>query len=564
MKKINFLVSITLIVSLRVLGQNWTYANWLNGPFYDYAYDIASDTLGNYYLVGEFDSWYILNNDTVSSYANKDGFLVKFSPNGNVLKKMKVGSSNNYSGIEERITCVAVDKSMNVYIAGYGNTDNFMIGSHSLNLTSNKKGFIAKLDSSFNTIWTRTASCYVSPPEKILIDQDENIYVIGRFPCSGGSYLFDTLICSSGIDDNKVLRVFKLDPNGNLIWYKSLGKSTYANELFDADVDQNGDLYICGTFYGKQNFDSDTLHYNPINYSQNPDAFVAKLSKTDGSVQWARAVGSISEDIFNAICVHPSGSVFVGGKFGAYSDYEISVIKIGNDSIVSYTSNSSDAILFKFDLNGNLIWMKSFKSYGEEGIKFILKDNNGNIVVGGDYSSGSGNFGGLPFSGGSHNIFLSVIDTITGNPISINKGGGTYNTDNLKGMILGKNNAIAVCGNYDKTSEFGSYTLPPITTYGQQYTSVFFAVTTLSTTSTHLDNNTSVIDVVNLFPNPSSGTFTLQTQQGGVFELMDITGRVLNTYIINNTNETIQTNLPSGMYFIREKGSGVAKKLIIE
>jgi hypothetical protein len=51
---------------------------------------------------------------------------------------------------------------------------------------------------------------------------------------------------------------------------------------------------------------------------------------------------------------------------------------------------------------------------------------------------------------------------------------------------------------------------------------------------------------------------------GGVFELMDIAGRVLNTYTINNTNEPIQTNLPSGMYFIREKASGATQKLIIQ
>jgi hypothetical protein len=67
-----------------------------------------------------------------------------------------------------------------------------------------------------------------------------------------------------------------------------------------------------------------------------------------------------------------------------------------------------------------------------------------------------------------------------------------------------------------------------------------------------------------VFPNPAHDFFTLQTQQGGVFELVDIAGRVLNTYTINNTNETIQTNLPSGMYFIREKESGVTQKLLIE
>lgn len=71
-------------------------------------------------------------------------------------------------------------------------------------------------------------------------------------------------------------------------------------------------------------------------------------------------------------------------------------------------------------------------------------------------------------------------------------------------------------------------------------------------------------DIFDIFPNPSSGTFTLQTEKGGVFELMDITGKVINTYHLKNNTETIQTNLPTGMYFIREKESGATQKLIIE
>ena len=69
---------------------------------------------------------------------------------------------------------------------------------------------------------------------------------------------------------------------------------------------------------------------------------------------------------------------------------------------------------------------------------------------------------------------------------------------------------------------------------------------------------------LSVFPNPSKGQFTLQTNKSGVFELMDITGRVLNTYTIKNNTEIIHTNLTSGIYFIREKESGVTHKLIIE
>jgi hypothetical protein len=40
--------------------------------------------------------------------------------------------------------------------------------------------------------------------------------------------------------------------------------------------------------------------------------------------------------------------------------------------------------------------------------------------------------------------------------------------------------------------------------------------------------------------------------------------KVINTYTITNTQQTVHENLPVGMYFIREKNSGSVQKLIIE
>jgi hypothetical protein len=67
-----------------------------------------------------------------------------------------------------------------------------------------------------------------------------------------------------------------------------------------------------------------------------------------------------------------------------------------------------------------------------------------------------------------------------------------------------------------------------------------------------------------IFPNPTAGTFTLQTPKGGEFELMDIQGRVLQVFKMQNSTQQIQVSLPNGMYFIREKASGTTQKLIVE
>jgi hypothetical protein len=67
-----------------------------------------------------------------------------------------------------------------------------------------------------------------------------------------------------------------------------------------------------------------------------------------------------------------------------------------------------------------------------------------------------------------------------------------------------------------------------------------------------------------IFPNPTLGIFTIISEKGGIFEIMDLTGRVLNVFTIETQREKVYTNLPTGIYFIREKASGATQKLIVE
>jgi hypothetical protein len=100
------------------------------------------------------------------------------------------------------------------------------------------------------------------------------------------------------------------------------------------------------------------------------------------------------------------------------------------------------------------------------------------------------------------------------------------------------------------------------TTKGQ-WEDVF--VTKLDMSATAVENYANEeLPLFSIYPNPSYGSFTLQTEQGGVFEILDLTGRILSTYTIKNHTETIHTNLPTGTYFIREKASGAMQKLIVE
>ena len=65
-------------------------------------------------------------------------------------------------------------------------------------------------------------------------------------------------------------------------------------------------------------------------------------------------------------------------------------------------------------------------------------------------------------------------------------------------------------------------------------------------------------------PNPTTGAFYVRSERGGEFELMDICGKVLERFTIQDATEQISVTLPSDMYFIRERGTGYTQKLIVE
>ncbi|HPD24997.1 MAG TPA: T9SS type A sorting domain-containing protein [Bacteroidia bacterium] len=67
-----------------------------------------------------------------------------------------------------------------------------------------------------------------------------------------------------------------------------------------------------------------------------------------------------------------------------------------------------------------------------------------------------------------------------------------------------------------------------------------------------------------LYPNPNKGTFIIHSEKTAIFELTDITGKVIKTYHIQGTALQVNENLPAGMYFVRETESGIVQKLIIE
>jgi hypothetical protein len=195
----------------------------------------------------------------------------------------------------------------------------------------------------------------------------------------------------------------------------------------------------------------------------------------------------------------------------------------------------------------------------------IAVDGNGNAYVTGytdsiDYDVTPGAF--QTTNGGFFDVIVTKLNA-SGSGLVYSTYIGGSDADYGVGIAVDGSGNAYVTGytdsiDYDVTSSAFQ------TTYEGGLYDVFVTKLDMSGTTAVENYADAELPFFSVYPNPSDGLFTLQTEQSGVFEILDLTGRILNTYTIKNHTETIHTNLPTGIYFIREKVSGVTQKLIVE
>ena len=203
-------------------------------------------------------------------------------------------------------------------------------------------------------------------------------------------------------------------------------------------------------------------------------------------------------------------------------------------------------------------------SNGEEG-RGIAVDGSGNAYVTGgtlstNYDVTTGAFQ-TTYGGGAYDVFVTKLNASGSGLVYSTYIGGSGSDYGYGIAVDGSGNAYVtgqtVSTDYDVTA--GAFQ----TTYGGGTYDVF--VTKLNMSVTAVENYANIEwSLFSIYPNPSYGTFTLQTEKGGEFELMDIQGRVLQVFKMQNPIEQIRVNLSNGIYFIREKASGVTQRVIIK
>lgn len=264
---------------------------------------------------------------------------------------------------------------------------------------------------------------YNVEPNAIVTNAANDIYVVGRFR-ETADFDMNAAVASLSSPSNYDGFVAKYDLNGALIWAMNIGATgTGENTIaHDIAVDVDGNIVVVGAFRGANvNFAprggvGTTL--TSTNTGSATDAFVAKYNPA-GQCIWAIGMGSTSSsDEFLGVDVDAVNNIYVTGRLDDNTGGGININPLGTAQFLSTASNSSDAVLIKYDPNGIHQWDLSI---GDTGIDYGHDVHVvGNLVyLGGRFQGTSTNFNpqGTAIqrtSAGGYDAYLAQYNTADG------------------------------------------------------------------------------------------------------------------------------------------------------
>jgi hypothetical protein len=374
-----------------IIDPSWDWNTFCGGTGADYIYDITTDASGNIILVGEAGaSWGSPVNTFTGS--SSEILVAKLNSSGAVQWHTFLGSSSI-----DVARSVNVDGSGNIYVAGYsratwGTPENVYAGSADIIVVKlNNSGVLLwhtflgssdldvgngiQVDASGNIYVTGYSSATWGVPENaytggndvvvaklnnngallwhtflgssrddesngIDLDVSDNIYVIGRSKDTWGS----PLTSKAGTNTSSDILLIKLSNSGALTWHDFIG-SSYTDYGKDIVIDVSNNIYITGA----SRYNWGTPIVSKDNNDTHSDAFLAKVSSTDGGITWNTFMGSTASDDGRAVHTDGGSNIYVvGWSYSTWGSPENAHAGGGEDAFIARFNSSGTRMMNTF------------------------------------------------------------------------------------------------------------------------------------------------------------------------------------------------------------------------
>jgi len=454
-----------------------------------------------------------------------DAIIIKFDNEGNVVWK------KNFGGIGiDRFESVAT-LSDGIVAVGYSDFTSFENGDW---FEFQRKGIqdatIVKFDNDGNVLWKNSFGGKNSGYSRYLsvTANFDEIVAVGYSDAFGANDLED--ISGNGSEDAIVV---KYDNAGNIVW-----KSHFGGKDIDRffSVTLAADCIVAVGISYPESFENGD--WEIVSCRGGKDAIMVKFDP-NGNVVWKKNFGGSSDDYFYSVTTLSDG--FVAGGLSFPNSF-------GNGDWEMDTCHGwEDAIIVKFDEEGNVNWKKSFGGAGWDCFYDVTTVPDGIIAVGGSDIFNSGDWKEITGKG-SNDATIVKFDNAGNLLWKMNFGG--KDVENYNSVTIVADGIIAVgYANFDSfdtgdwsTIKGNGWEDAIIVKYAANYAGI--------------ENYEQGQAKIKVFPNPTTGELTINNEQLTInsVEVFDIYGRKI--YHLSNLKSQISnqidiSHLPTGIYFLK-------------
>lgn len=206
----------------------------------------------------------------------------------------------------------------------------------------------------------------------------------------------------SNVSNFLILKINSID--GSILWQNIIGGSNHDN-LTSMIETNNGDFVLTGFTESKNRDDPE--------YEVLYDIYVVKINSIDGSIIWQKTFGGNKNDVPSSIIETSDGNFVIAG------------FTESNNKDISENKGLKDYWVLKLNqLDGSLIWQKTFGGSHDDIAESIIESNDGTLIVTGSTRSNDGDLIG---NNNEINIWVLNLKPSDGSLIWDKKIGGSKN-----------------------------------------------------------------------------------------------------------------------------------------
>ncbi|MFM8771485.1 MAG: T9SS type A sorting domain-containing protein [Candidatus Kapaibacterium sp.] len=530
-------------------------------PTYDEgAPSIAVDSTGNIYVAGGVGGTGQFGTKTYKSVGTLDAFVAKMNANGDFLWVQGAGSSDN-------------DRTSHVHVTPNGDrvyaVGNFIgqvnFGSNTIESFVNRTDFFVRaLNASGQPLWCKR------------IGSSEPDFQIGANTTSDGKLLvtgamrltttFDTKTLKADGENASDVFVARVSKDGEFELLRRYG-STFEEIATCIVADAKGNMFVGGSF------DSTTIMDSFQEDSKGAsDGFIMRLV-ANGDVDWVRTFGGPYEDAVTGVGIDAKGIPYVGGTFETYAWFDDQKItgKGFDDLFIAALDcgpstqlrPSTKQLKLCEGMYRPIVARLGYPSYewfinGTKGSEpsFTLKTTN---LKAGTYTIYCRIKGFDECIKNTDTIKVIVrpgldvpVITKSGNDLTCSTDLVNYQWYREGKKISGATSRVV------KIDGDGNYRVLISDTAGCERWSENFLVGTTSVDD--LIDGTSIA----VYPNPTSGTFTIAGAEGVEVSVSDVMGRVVSYVASAAPYQSLEIDGAVGTYVVTLRSGGQSRSIILQ